>query len=188
MAIGPRGRPRRRGSRRRWPIRCARGSCSVSASVSRARRSRHRARCPARRRLLPRPDAARLRLRRAGPHGARRGALQHFYKATARPNLDDTQWRTLPSGLRARARRRDVQGLVSDLAAAANAGTLEDPKIVLSARRSSSTSGASRSSTSCWPRRTSRRWRSPPRARSVATTGAEVFATELALFHFKRNQ
>ena len=30
----------------------------------------------------------------------RRGALQHFYRATARPNLDDDQWRTLPSGLR----------------------------------------------------------------------------------------
>src|ERR687897_504017 len=30
----------------------------------------------------------------------RRGALQHFYKATARPNLDEGQWRTLPSGLR----------------------------------------------------------------------------------------
>src|ERR1044072_3459058 len=30
----------------------------------------------------------------------RRGALQHFYKATARPNLDEGQWRTVPSGLR----------------------------------------------------------------------------------------
>src|SRR4051812_266615 len=30
----------------------------------------------------------------------RRGALQRYYKAIARPNLDETQWRTLPSGLR----------------------------------------------------------------------------------------
>src|SRR3954462_7379890 len=30
----------------------------------------------------------------------RRGALQHFYRATARPNLDQEQWRTLPAGLR----------------------------------------------------------------------------------------
>ncbi len=30
----------------------------------------------------------------------RRGALQHFYTATARPNLEEDQWRTLPSGLR----------------------------------------------------------------------------------------
>ena len=30
----------------------------------------------------------------------RRGALQHFYRATARPNLDEDQWRTLPSGPR----------------------------------------------------------------------------------------
>src|SRR4051794_9418244 len=27
----------------------------------------------------------------------RRGALQHFYRATARPNLDEQQWRTLPA-------------------------------------------------------------------------------------------
>src|SRR6201986_969237 len=31
----------------------------------------------------------------------RRGALQHFYKAIARPTLEDDQWRTLPSSLRA---------------------------------------------------------------------------------------
>src|SRR3954465_15488224 len=30
----------------------------------------------------------------------RRGALQHFYRATARPRLDEQQWRALPSGLR----------------------------------------------------------------------------------------
>src|SRR6201985_2114793 len=35
----------------------------------------------------------------------RRGALQHFYRATARPQLDADQWRTLPSGL-----RREVAG------------------------------------------------------------------------------
>src|SRR6201999_1473642 len=29
-----------------------------------------------------------------------RGALQHFYKATARPNLKESTWRTLPSQLR----------------------------------------------------------------------------------------
>src|SRR3954451_748474 len=29
-----------------------------------------------------------------------RGALQHFYTATARPNFDDAQWRTLPKSLR----------------------------------------------------------------------------------------
>src|SRR2546423_13835240 len=30
----------------------------------------------------------------------RRGALQHFYRATARPTLDEDQRRTLPSSLR----------------------------------------------------------------------------------------
>src|SRR6476619_7074984 len=60
----------------------------------------------------------------------RRGALQHFYKATARPNLDDAQWRTLPAQLRRELAGETVGELVSDLASAADAGTLDDPEIV----------------------------------------------------------
>ena len=62
----------------------------------------------------------------------RRGALQHFYKATARPNLDDDQWRTLPSGLRGELTGETIQELVTDLAQAADAGALQDPEVVLS--------------------------------------------------------
>jgi DNA-binding transcriptional ArsR family regulator len=62
----------------------------------------------------------------------RRGALQHFYKATARPNLDENQWRTLPSGLRRELTGETIQGLVDDLGQAADAGTLDDPEVVLS--------------------------------------------------------
>jgi DNA-binding transcriptional ArsR family regulator len=61
----------------------------------------------------------------------RRGALQHFYKATARPNLDADQWRTLPSGLRRELTGETIQDLVGDLAEAADAGALDDPEIVL---------------------------------------------------------
>src|ERR1700754_2647836 len=61
----------------------------------------------------------------------RRGALQHFYKATARPNLDEDQWRTLPSGLRRELTGATISDLVSDLGAAADAGSLEDPEVVL---------------------------------------------------------
>src|SRR3954449_10696379 len=61
----------------------------------------------------------------------RRGALQHFYKATARPNLDETQWRTLPSGLRKELSGETIQALVNDLGQAADAGALEDPDLVV---------------------------------------------------------
>ena len=62
----------------------------------------------------------------------RRGALQHFYKATARPNLDDDQWRTLPSGLRGELTGETISELGADLAQAADAGALQDPDVVLS--------------------------------------------------------
>src|SRR3954471_22615149 len=61
----------------------------------------------------------------------RRGALQHFYRATARPNLDAEQWRTLPAGLRNELSGEILQALVGDLAAAADAGRLEDPDLVV---------------------------------------------------------
>src|SRR4051794_38426141 len=61
----------------------------------------------------------------------RRGALQHFYRATARPMLDEDQWRTLPSTLRRELSGETIKGLVDDLGAAADAGTLEDPEVVM---------------------------------------------------------
>jgi DNA-binding transcriptional ArsR family regulator len=61
----------------------------------------------------------------------RRGALQHFYKATARPNLDEDQWRTLPQGLRGELAGETLGDLVADLGEAADAGRLQDPEVVL---------------------------------------------------------
>src|ERR1700754_3501507 len=61
----------------------------------------------------------------------RRGALQHFYKATARPQLEDSQWRTLPAQLRRELSGETISDLISDLAGAADAGNLEDAEIVL---------------------------------------------------------
>src|SRR3954467_15350019 len=61
----------------------------------------------------------------------RRGALQHFYRATARPNLDEGQWRTLPAGLRKELAGETLQKLVDDLAAASDGGRLEDPELIV---------------------------------------------------------
>ena len=62
----------------------------------------------------------------------RRGALQHFYRATTRPGLDEDQWRRLPSSLRGELTGETLDTLMSDLATAAAAGTLEDSQVVLS--------------------------------------------------------
>src|SRR3954464_4110940 len=61
----------------------------------------------------------------------RRGALQHFYRATARPNFDQEQWRTLPSGLRRELARETVGALVDDLGQGADARPLDDPELVV---------------------------------------------------------
>jgi DNA-binding transcriptional ArsR family regulator len=61
----------------------------------------------------------------------RRGALQHFYRATARPRLDADQWRTPPSGLRREPSGKTIGALVDDLRAASEAGTLDDPAVIV---------------------------------------------------------
>ena len=110
----------------------------------------------------------------------RRGALQHFYRATARPNLDEDQWRTLPSGLRARADGRDDRRSSSTTSRRPpTPARSKIPRSCSPARRSSSTSVAGRSSTSCSRARSSRRSRSPRRAAAARETDA-VFPTELA--------
>ena len=61
----------------------------------------------------------------------RRGALQHFYRATARPVLEEDQWRSLPSGLRKELAGATIQELVDDLGSSADAGLLEDPEVLI---------------------------------------------------------
>src|SRR6059058_5723954 len=44
----------------------------------------------------------------------RRGALQHYYRATARPSLDEDQWKTLPSSLRKELSGETLGAIVDD--------------------------------------------------------------------------
>jgi len=120
----------------------------------------------------------------------RRGALQHFYKATARPNLDETQWRTLPSGLRKELSGETIQELVNDLGAAADAAALEDPEIVV-------TRTPLELDEKAWKKLNKLLAKTHEQALSIAgesaargTNGAaaNAFPTELAILHFKRAQ
>jgi DNA-binding transcriptional ArsR family regulator len=117
----------------------------------------------------------------------RRGALQHFYKATARPNLDENQWRTLPSGLRGELAGETIQELVDDLAAAADTGALEDPEIVLTRTPLELDEKAFKKLNKLLAK-------THEQALSIAEESAarhndgdtEVFPTEIAVLHFKR--
>jgi DNA-binding transcriptional ArsR family regulator len=115
----------------------------------------------------------------------RRGALQHFYRATARPQLDDDQWRTLPSGLRRELAGETIQSVVDDLAQAADAGTLDDAEMVvnripleLDARG--------------WRKLNKLLARTQEQALQIASEsagrgdGIDRFPSELAVLHFKR--
>jgi DNA-binding transcriptional ArsR family regulator len=120
----------------------------------------------------------------------RRGALQHFYRATARPNLDEDQWRTLPSGLRRELTGETIGEIVSDLAQAADAGMLEDPEVVLNRTPLELDERG-------WKKLNKLLAKTLDQALAIASESSarqsdaaarSVFPTELALLHFKRAQ
>jgi DNA-binding transcriptional ArsR family regulator len=113
-----------------------------------------------------------------------RGALQHFYKATARPNLEEAQWRTLPTTLRGELIGSTIQGLVDDLAASADAGRLEDPDVVIKRTPLELDERGFRKLNRLLAK-------THEQALAIAAESAErgsdaVTATEIAVLHFKR--
>src|SRR4051794_16624686 len=114
----------------------------------------------------------------------RRGALQHFYKAIARPNLDDEQWRTLPSSLRRELSGETIQEVVTDLGEAADAGTLEDPDLILQRTPLELDERAFKKLNKLLAK--THEQALAIAAESAGRDGNGRFATELAVLHFKR--
>ena len=114
-----------------------------------------------------------------------RGALQHFYKATARPNLEEAQWRRLPTTLRGELIGSTIQGVVDDLAASADAGLLDDPDVVVKRTPLELDERGYRKLNKLLAQ-------THEQALAIAAESAErgsdaVTATEIALLHFKRS-
>src|SRR5262245_35555119 len=116
----------------------------------------------------------------------RRGALQHFYRATARPNLDEDQWRTLPAGLRKELSGETLQDLVSDLAQAADAGKLEDPEVVVNRTPLELDDRGFKKLNRLLARTHEQALQIASESAARGAEGAGVFGTELAILHFKR--
>ena len=113
-----------------------------------------------------------------------RGALQHFYKATARPSLEDATWRTLPSQLRGELSDGTLTALVDDLAAAADADKLTDPEVVLQRTPLELDEKAFKKLNKLLAKTHEQALAIAAESAGRGTDG--VFQTELALLHFKR--
>jgi DNA-binding transcriptional ArsR family regulator len=118
----------------------------------------------------------------------RRGALQHFYRATARPNLDEDQWRTLPAGLRRELSGETIQDLVGDLAQAADAGTLDDPELIVNRTPLELDERGWKKLNRLLTRTLDQALQIASESAARGAEGGPVFPTELAILHFKRAQ
>jgi DNA-binding transcriptional ArsR family regulator len=119
----------------------------------------------------------------------RRGALQHFYRATARPLLDEDQWRALPSGLRRELAGETIAEVIEDVRAAAAAGTLHDPELIVTRTPSELDDRAFKKLNRLLSRATEQALAiAAESARRQGEHSSEVFPTELAILHFKRAQ
>src|SRR4051794_4895110 len=57
----------------------------------------------------------------------RRGALEHYYKATAQPWLDDKQWARLPAAFRRKTLGRTLSEILEAASDASQTGGFDDP-------------------------------------------------------------
>jgi DNA-binding transcriptional ArsR family regulator len=73
-------------------------------------------------------DAGWIELVREVP---RRGAVEHFYRAVMRPEVDDAQWERLPLGVRRRLAAMTVGQVLQSAAAAADAGGFDRVELEL---------------------------------------------------------
>src|SRR3954467_5915518 len=112
-----------------------------------------------------------------------RGALQHFYRATARPTLDEAQWRKLPARLRKELSGATIQEVVTDLAASADAELLDDPDVTINRTPLELDERAFKKLNKLLAKTQEQ---ALAIANESAARGGEVFGTEIALLHFKR--
>jgi DNA-binding transcriptional ArsR family regulator len=61
----------------------------------------------------------------------RRGALEHYYRATAQPWLDDKQWARLPAAFRRKTLGRTLSELLQSAGDASSAGGFDHPGAVV---------------------------------------------------------
>jgi DNA-binding transcriptional ArsR family regulator len=121
-----------------------------------------------------------------------RGALQHFYRATARPRLDEDHRRSLPSGLRRELTRHTLNAVVEDLTAAAISDALRESQQIIT-RAPLELDPRARAKLDRLLARTHERAlaiaaESGQRTETAAPDADPRFPTELVLMHFTRAQ
>jgi DNA-binding transcriptional ArsR family regulator len=119
-----------------------------------------------------------------------RGALQHFYRATARPALDADQRRSLPAGLRRALSAQTLSAVVADLGSAAESGALRDGEPIVTRAPLALDARARARLNRLLARAESGALaiaaESAQRAEADSSTADERFRTELVLMHFAR--
>ena len=116
----------------------------------------------------------------------RRGALQHFYRAIAGPSVDADRWRRLPAGLRKQRSGETLGQLMDDLAAAADAGQLAEPELVVARIPLELDERGFKKLNRLLARTREQALTVAAQSAARSTEGAAAWPTELGVLHFKR--
>ena len=114
----------------------------------------------------------------------RRGALEHYYRATAEPWLDDEQWARLPAAFRRKTLGRTLSEILEGASAASRETGFDHPEVKVDRIELELDDEAWARSSSCSTRRTRRHCGSSPRVpagwRSAVRTGRSPSAPSSA--------
>jgi DNA-binding transcriptional ArsR family regulator len=117
----------------------------------------------------------------------RRGAVEHYYRATVRPYLDDVQWSRLPASLRRQLTGQTLNEVWVDVHTAADAGGFDHPETHVSRSRLQLDEQGWREVTELLSDTLDRAFEiHAESAGRLTETGEEPFETMLEMMHFGR--
>jgi DNA-binding transcriptional ArsR family regulator len=110
----------------------------------------------------------------------RRGALEHYYRATAEPWLDDEQWARLPAAFRRKTLGRTLSEILEGASAASRETGFDHPEVKVDRLELEKLLNETHEAALRIQSESARR------QEELGTNGGDPIRTELGLLHFRR--
>jgi DNA-binding transcriptional ArsR family regulator len=116
----------------------------------------------------------------------RRGALEHYYRATAEPWLDDEQWARLPAAFRRKTLGRTLSEIFAGASEASREAGFDDPEVTVSRLELELDEQGWADMVELLDETLASAQRIQSESRERGTDGEAPVRTELSVLHFRR--